>query len=194
MLNELWMTLSLCVDACSGGGGRVVGLTKPRYAGLKSSLTVNISRLVKISNKPWSPTIQTVSPLFFWLLSGEHRRGILQPADWRPKTLSSEENALLLYASSPAWRYQHIIPLPDPGPSVLSAGAGLVWQSLGCAVCSAVMTYYVFTSSALRKYPLQCASWNTYISCGVVRPGLLTTTGGNKPAINYQHPGQRNTY
>ena len=61
LLNELWMALSLCVDACSGGG-RVVGLTKPRYAGLKSLLTVNISRLVKISNKPWSTTIQTVSP------------------------------------------------------------------------------------------------------------------------------------
>lgn len=89
------MAGSLCVDACSGGG-RVVGLTKPRYAGPQSSLTVNISRLVKITNKPSCILISTQS--------------LLQPPEWgtsrwscgnisprRPKTQSSRLRMFYFY-------------------------------------------------------------------------------------------------
>ena len=46
-----------------------------------------------------------------------------------------------------------------PGP----AGYGRAWW---LELCNAMMTYYVFPTSTLRKYPQYNASWNTYISCG----------------------------
>ena len=143
LLNELWMALSPCVDACSGGGGGgAAGLTKPRYAGLQSSLTVNISRLIKISNK------------LVRLENGVGRTtqncGHLSPR-W-PKTESSQRRMFFLLI---------LAPLPSDGLS------------------SAMMTYYVFTTSALRNYPVH-----------TMHPGILTYLVASSPHHDCcQHPG-----